>query len=214
MKTKMKFICTLGAGLAACGGPLEDAALEEASQVEVGQTEQGLGEIVCASTNNMDRYHHNYCNVMNGSCYYFTPDDSYGDDYAQWSNETCPAFFKYTIGSKPPLSAYPVTTTFWATINTYDLPDNKALCEKTYLEMAAYSFQQSGNYYTLAGTSRKRGVWNGSYCTIGYAMVNEYMACNFLNQCELPASVVARGYVDDASWLNNHVRLLTGIYAN
>lgn len=152
-----------------------------------------LGDIECATSSQTDWVNRYACDLVGGDfCNYTTGTTNYQTDW--FSGEKCQPYLTVKTQTTPTTANYPLDLQYYA-FYMDPLPTNKSGCERATLELAAYYFDDNGGGWHQTGTQVKKGKWNGSSCSIGYAKIDRTMTCNSLGKCRKAQAVSARAYV-------------------
>ena len=166
------------------------AATEDESTVDTGESEQAvLGDILCASSSNTDRYYASSCDLEGGdTCYYGTPNGNYGNDFS--SGEDCNPYMTMDVNT----AGFTAMTVNYAADRGEALPTNQTDCVKMRLEVAGYSFDNNGNQFVFEGKTTSAATWSGGSCHLSVASFSSQLTCGIGMICQESPIVTGRYY--------------------
>jgi hypothetical protein len=190
-----------------------DAEEGQVEEADLGEAEQALlGDILCATNFSTTDYKIASCDLVAGEfCSHTTPDASYGSDFA--SSEACQPYMNlhYHQGDWVDTGNYPIQVQAFAYPWVTNAPTTKTTCERWRVELAAYYYDNNGDYSVKAGTAVKSGVWNGSSCHLDMPMISYTLNC-LPTGCKTTPVVSARAYIGNPYGLPLVQRVVLGAY--
>lgn len=127
----------------------------ESEDEALGEAEQALGEISCA-TGSFDAIVNCPLSAVNATCTSTSPNSDYG-----WEVDGCPGQWSADWQNVPDSPITVRHSAEWAgTALT-----TQALCLSARMTVAGYRYNENGGMFSLAGTAKVKGSWSNGTCT-------------------------------------------------